>query len=175
MILIQEMIPRKRLGDDSTRRVLAALLVTLGVALPVLPLESAAKNVVEWGVAADPDLPQAVNAVKRGDFEQAITHLRKTVRANPGNADIQNLLGLSYRKIGELDKAMRHYRKALEIEPGHLGAHEYLGELYLMRDKLSKAEEHLQIIESSLSCPFGCDEYQDLKRAIEEYRDGRGG
>ena len=161
-------------GSGFARRSVAAIVLTLGLALTGWPADCAAKNTVDWGVDADPDLAEAMEAIEGGDFERAIPHLRTAERAYPGNADIHNLLGLCYRQVGELDNAMRHYRKALEIEPGHLGAHEYLGELYLMRDELNKAEEHLEIIKSSLSCLLGCEEYRDLERVIEQYRDNRG-
>ena len=164
-----------KVGVGLAGRFVATVVFMLGFALTGWPADSAAKNTVDWGVTADPDLAEAMDAVETEDFERAIPHLRKAERASPGSADIHNLLGLCYRQVGELDNAMRHYRKALEIDPGHLGAHEYLGELYLIRDELNKAEEHLQIIKRSLSCLLGCEEYRDLERVIEEYRDNRGG
>ena len=60
------------------------------------------------------------------------------------------------------------YTKALEIKPRHLGANEYLGELYLEQGELEKAEERLAVLDKA--CFFGCDEFDDLERAIEEYR-----
>src|SRR5712692_112227 len=69
-------------------------------------------------------------AVEAKDFKAALAPLTKAVQETPNDADVQNLLGYSYRKLGDFDKAIEHYRLALKIEPNHRGAHEYMGELH---------------------------------------------
>lgn len=64
-----------------------------------------------------------------------------------------------------------NYHEALRIDPRHKGAHEYIGEAYLMAGDVPKAEEHLAALDSL--CRFSCEEYRDLKRAIEEYKRAR--
>jgi Flp pilus assembly protein TadD len=108
-------------------------------------------------------------AVKEKDFHSAIGHLKKANEKNPRNADIHNLLGYSYRKLNDTDRAFEHYRIALEIDPRHRGANEYLGELYLETGQLAKAEERLEVLDKA--CLWGCEEYDDLKEAIEKYKE----
>src|ERR1051325_35684 len=84
------------------------------------------------------------------------------------NADIQNDLGYAYRKTGRMDLAFKHYERALQLNPRHRGAHEYAGEAYLLVDDLPKAEEHLRALEAI--CLLPCEEYDDLKKAVTEYR-----
>ena len=108
-------------------------------------------------------------AVKKGDFQSALDHLNKANEKNPKNADIHNLLGYSYRKLGDTDRAFEHYHIALQINPKHRGANEYLGELYLETDQLAKAEERLEVLDEA--CSWGCEEYDDLKEAIEKYKE----
>ena len=56
------------------------------------------------------------------------------------------------------------------IDPNHKGANEYLGELYLKLDQLEKAEAQLARLDDI--CTFGCEEYNDLKAAIETHKTG---
>jgi Flp pilus assembly protein TadD len=117
-----------------------------------------------------PSFEAGRKAVEAKDFKSALAHLAKAAQETPNDADVQNLLGYSYRKTGQFDKAMEHYRLALKIDPGHRGAHEYLGELFLETDRLADAEKELQAL--SKACPwFGkCEEREDLKEAIEKYK-----
>ena len=68
----------------------------------------------------------------------------------------------------DYDSALKYYQAALKIEPEHLGANEYLGELYLQLGQVDKAEERLKVLDDE--CFFGCDEYDKLKEAIENWR-----
>jgi tetratricopeptide (TPR) repeat protein len=63
------------------------------------------------------------------------------------------------------------YQKALAINPDHRGANEYLGELYLKTGDLEKARERLSKLQNL--CPGGCEEYDDLKKAVGAYQAAR--
>ena len=119
--------------------------------------------------SVSPEFKAGKTAVKDKDFQSALGHLNKANEKNPKNADIHNLLGYSYRKLGDTDRAFEHYRIALQINPKHRGANEYLGELYLETDQLAKAEERLKVLDKA--CRWGCEEYDDLKEAIEKYKE----
>ncbi len=106
-------------------------------------------------------------AVKAKDFERALSLFKKVVRSDPENADAWNYIGFSHRKLDQLDRALPAYQKALAIDPDHRGANEYLGELYLGMGELAKARERLKKLDAI--CTFGCEEYDDLKRAIKTY------
>lgn len=122
----------------------------------------------EETVPTSPSLAAGRKAVDDKDFTGAIQHLTKAASETPKDADVHNLLGYSYRNLRQFDKAMEHYRLALDIDPRHRGAHEYVGELYLQMDQLGEAEKHLSAL--SRACLFGCAEYNDLKKAIEQYK-----
>jgi len=106
--------------------------------------------------------------IKEEKFQDAITGLLKLLEETPENADMLNLLAYSQRKLQRFDEALANYRKALDIEPKHRGANEYMGELYLQMGQVDKAEERLQVLDKA--CFFGCDEFDELKEAIEIYR-----
>jgi hypothetical protein len=61
-----------------------------------------------------------------------------------------------------------HYQRALQLDPRHRGAHEYIGEAYLIANNLAKAEEHLASLQRI--CLIPCEEYEDLKKAVSDYR-----
>ena len=119
--------------------------------------------------SVSPEFKAGKKAVEEGDFRSALTYLKKANEKSPKNADIHNLLGYSYRKLGDTDRAFEHYHIALQIKPKHRGANEYLGELYLETDQLAKAEERLEVLDEA--CFWGCEEYDDLKEAIETYKE----
>jgi Flp pilus assembly protein TadD len=122
------------------------------------------------------DKPENVNiiagrkAIEAKDFKSAVGHLTKAVQDEPKNADAHNMLGYSYRKVGTFDKSMEHYQTALKIDSNHRSAHEYLGELYLDMNQLDNAEKQLASLKKA--CPFfgKCEEFDDLKKAVDAYK-----
>src|SRR5262245_54231015 len=119
-----------------------ALLVSL-VLLPTQALADlpAPKSTESANIAA------GRKAIDAKDYNAAVNYLTKAVQEEPNNADAENMLGYSYRKLGTFDKSMEHYQKALKIDSGHRSAHEYLGELYLDMNQLDNAEEQLATLQ----------------------------
>jgi Flp pilus assembly protein TadD len=116
----------------------------------------------------DPDYAAGKQAIEAKNWSAAIKSLSSAALRDTRNADIQNYLGYAYRRGGELDLAFKHYALALQLNPRHRGAHEYVGEAYLMVKNPAKAEEHLAMLEKI--CLIPCEELQDLKKALAEYR-----
>ena len=56
----------------------------------------------------------------------------------------------------------------MRIAPEHRGALEYSGELLLMKADLAKAEQRLAAL--ARACAARCEEYADLKKAVERYK-----
>ena len=79
--------------------------------------------------------------------------------------DVLNYLGYAHRRLGRFDESLAYYQQALALDPMHRGANEYLGELYVELGEIDRAEERLAVLDRA--CPFGCAEYEDLKRRIE--------
>ena len=57
-------------------------------------------------------------------------------------------------------------KKALDFDPEHKGALEYLGELYVQTGELAKAREHVVLL--TKLCPQGCEELEDLQKALAQ-------
>ena len=107
-------------------------------------------------------------AIDKWDYEEAIKLLKAEAAKDPSNADVQNLLGYSNRKLKRYDLALSYYQKALALEPKHRGANNYIGHLYLETGKLEQARERLAVLDKA--CIFGCEEYDELKQAIAAHK-----
>ena len=118
----------------------------------------------------NPNIVEGRKAIDGKDFKGAVGHLTKAVQEEPNNADAHSMLGYSYRKSGTFDKSMEHYQRALKIDSNHRSAHEYLGELYLDMNQPDNAEKQLAALKKA--CPFfgRCEEFDDLKKAVDGYK-----
>ena len=102
--------------------------------------------------------------IAKNDFTKALAALKIADQDFPNNADINNLLGYSSRKLKQYKPAATYYTKALKIDPKHLGALEYQGELFMLTKKTADAKKNLAKLKSL--CGVTCEEYLDLKKAI---------
>ena len=157
------------------RRRIAWLLVALLFLLLPAPALAAGGGGGGDGVRAKKQTAEytaGVQAIEAKDFARAITLLETAVQHTPDDADAWNELAYATRKSGEPAKSIPLYQKALALDPRHLGAHEYIGEAYLALDDLAKAKEHLARL--NRLCLFSCEQYRDLKKAVESYEKSGG-
>lgn len=115
----------------------------------------------------DEDYAAGKRAVDRKSWAEAVPLFQRAAVRNPDNADLQNMLGYSYRNLKQYDLAFKHYNRAIELDPRHRGAHEYIGETYLLTGNLEGARKHLKALQEI--CLLPCDELTDLERAIAAY------
>lgn len=144
-------------------RILSATVLALAVPHVALAADTPAP------AAAAPDkLAEARTLIKARKWSEAVAELQRV--NDPASADWNNLMGFSIRRgtSPDLDASERYYNEALRINPGHRGALEYSGQLYLMKGDLASAERRLAVLDKA--CTFGCDEYTDLKKAIERFK-----
>lgn len=113
------------------------------------------------------DAEAAAEALNAGQWQRAVEGFSAALKAEPGNASFHNGLGYAYRKLGKMDLSFVQYREALRIDPELRSAHEYIGEAYLAVGDKAKAREHLAKLET-LCKGKGCEEYQDLAKAIAQ-------
>jgi Flp pilus assembly protein TadD len=118
--------------------------------------------------AAPDKLAEARTLIKAKKWSDAVSELQRV--NDPASADWNNLMGYSVRRgaTPDLDASERYYNEALRINPNHRGALEYSGQLYLMKGDLPSAEKRLAVLDKA--CTFGCEEYTDLKKAIERFK-----
>jgi tetratricopeptide (TPR) repeat protein len=137
---------------------------TLALSLAALLAFSTAAGAVDTEISKDaPDLAGVRAKIKALDFKGAIADLEPML-ATHQHADIYNLLGFSLRKTGNLGQAATFYAKALDFDPAHKGALEYQGEMFVQMGALDKAKANLARLVAL--CPTGCEEREDLEKAI---------
>jgi Flp pilus assembly protein TadD len=146
----------------ATRMLLTSFLV-FSALVPVRAVDVPNRN----PPAEERALREARAAIARADWAEAVSQLTPHVQAQPDSADAYNLLGYALRHLGRYAQAEVAYQRALALDPDHLGAHEYQGELMLILGRRERAQYHLR--ELARLCPSGCDEYDDLRRAIDAY------
>jgi len=120
-------------------------------------------------IKSDPAwLTESRASIKAEKYDQAIKQLQAANETS--SADWNNLLGYSLRKKQppDLVGAEKYYQAALKIDPNHRGALEYYGKLKLINNDLPGAEALLARLDKV--CTFGCEEYSDLKEAIQKYK-----
>ncbi|RUM23563.1 tetratricopeptide repeat protein [Rhizobium vallis] len=110
-----------------------------------------------------PDLTSVRAKIDAKDYAGALSELRGLAEDNQ-QADVYNLMGYTLRKTGDYRTSLTYYTKALELRPDHKAAREYLGELYVETGETAKAEE--QVASLKQLCPDGCEELEDLQKAI---------
>jgi len=118
----------------------------------------------------NPDIEAGRKAIDTKDYKSAVGHLTKAVQASPDDADAHSMLGYSYRKLGTFDKSLEHYQTALKLDSNHRSALEYLGELYLDMNQPGNAERQLAALKKACPLIGKCEEYEDLKRAIDKHK-----
>lgn len=117
------------------------------------------------------DFDHGKAAIDRKDWPGAIAAFEKVVAQDSRNADAYNWLGYASRKSGKLDAAFKYYDQALKLDPKHKGAYEYQGEAFLMAKQPEKADANLATL--AKLCNSNCEEYKDLKEAIENFKAGK--
>ena len=108
-----------------------------------------------------------VAAIKAKNWQGGIDWMTKAVAVTPKDADAYNWLGYSHRKLGHYPEALENYKKALELDPDHRGVREYLGEAYLEMNQLDEAKKQLAALDKL--CFLPCEQYSELKEAVEKY------
>jgi len=156
----------------SWRRIAWMFVVILLLPVPVLAAGGGGGGGGDAAKAKDPASAAAVQAIDAKDFARAITLLDVVVQRTPDDADAWNQLAYATRKSGDPAKSIPLYQKALALDPRHTGAHEYIGEAYLALGDLAKAKEHLARL--NRICLFSCEEYRDLKKAVQAYEKSNG-
>ena len=142
---------------------LAILVLSAGLGLAPAFSPAPAHAVDNMSSTDAPDLTSVRAKIKAKDYVAALAELRKLAE-DVQHADVYNLLGFTLRKSGDFKTSLTYYTKAIEMQPEHKAAREYLGELYVEIGNMEKAKEQLAVLVKL--CPDGCEEREDLQKAI---------
>ena len=114
------------------------------------------QRVYEQILAIEPNHAPAYNmlgylAAGRGDYEQAVTHLRKYAFLAPGLANPHDSLGEVLSWKGDYEDAEREFLAALKAQPDFHFSQINLGELYLEQGMITQGEQILESIRTALA------------------------
>jgi len=143
--------------------ILTAMALVAGLGLAPALILVPAYAVDNMSSTDAPDLTSVRAKIKAKDYTAALAELRDLAE-DTQQVDVYNLLGFTLRNTGDFKTSLTYYTKALELQPDHKAAREYLGELYVETANLAKAKEQLAIL--AKLCPSGCEEREDLQKAI---------
>ncbi|MGA2041654.1 MAG: tetratricopeptide repeat protein [Bryobacteraceae bacterium] len=94
------------------------------------------------GPAAQPQAPPLASET-RGDIFMAEKKFREAIEAygtgSPGNAVVQNKLGIAYQQTLQLDNARKSYERAIKLKPDYMEALNNLGTVYYARKNYRRA------------------------------------
>lgn len=121
------------------------------------------------GALPDAALTDYAYALAKAErYNEALEMLNLLV--NPNTAKALNYRGYATRKLGRVDEGIGFYRQSVALDPRYASVREYLGEAYVIKGDIARARAQLRAIRGI--CGTGCEEYQDLAKAIAER--GRG-
>jgi tetratricopeptide (TPR) repeat protein len=72
---------------------------------------------------------------------EALEKLDRVARANPGNAYVQNALGLTYLCLNLSSRAVEHFSRAIDIQPGYAAAYWNRGQVFAANGQFELAIE----------------------------------
>ena len=91
-----------------------------------------ARRMAEGALAGEPDNASYLDTMgwiyfQLGQYERALTYIRRSVDIDPFSATVYEHLGDCYAKLGETDKARVSWQRALDLEPDRNSTLERLG------------------------------------------------
>lgn len=94
--------------------------------------------------APDPRLQKGLALFQQEHYTEAFVEFEAAARAHPGNAAIENVLGITATKLGRIEQANQHYRRAIRLDPKLAAAHKNLGFNLLNGKQYVEAETQLK-------------------------------
>ena len=116
----------------------------------------------------DGNIAAGHQAMQSQDVLAAQLQFERAIVANPKNPQGYLLLGQVHRRLGNVDKALKYFALALDLDPGLLTVLRLRGEVQLDAGRLAAAEQDLAKL--GTKCQFACPEFQDLRKAVVEYK-----
>ncbi len=80
---------------------------------------------------------------RQGKFGQAEKVCRQVIQARPGNADAENILGVTLNALGRTEEAVETLRRAVKLAPHAASIHANLGEILRQKGDLDEAAKAL--------------------------------
>src|SRR5205823_1586769 len=110
--------------------------LSLALLLPAIALADPKSDAYQFG-------KDGIEAAKKKEWDKAISLFQKAVRADPGEANNHNNLGLAYKGAGKMEEAIKAFSDAIQAEPNDSAGYVNRGVVYTTQQKNDKAIEDL--------------------------------
>ncbi len=94
-------------------------------------------------VAQTAHLQKALDLFQQQHYSEALQEFESARAAQPGNAAIENALGITETKLGRIEAANRHYLESIRLKSDFEDAHKNLAFNYLSSNQFGPAEREL--------------------------------
>ena len=95
--------------------------------------------------AATPNMQLGIEYMQRGQYTQALHHLKRAIVQNPKLASAHNAIAVLYQRLGEDAMAELHFRHAITIAPNDSDAHNNFGGFLCAIDRFDEAEAQFEL------------------------------
>jgi len=119
--------------------------------------------------AQENPLQEGMMYFQKGDYASALRMFNAADQAQPDNAVLVNLIGITQTKLGQIADANASYQKAIQLNPALEAPHKNLGFNLLSQSEFPRAIEELQTAISKDSS----DEFAHYYLAIAYLKSGR--
>jgi tetratricopeptide (TPR) repeat protein len=111
-----------------------------------LPVDEAIAIAQQGRVNVTPDkaVEMAGTLFRQGKYNQAEKVCRQIIEARPGNADAQNILGVTLNALGKRDEAIETLERAVKLAPRAASIHANFGEVLRQNGDSKRAAEALE-------------------------------
>ena len=82
---------------------------------------------------------QGIEALKRGNYDEAVRLISEAVKVSPDEARYYNDRGVAHKRAGRLDDALEDYSKALKLKPDYVYALNNRAVVYLEKGTYDRA------------------------------------
>ena len=123
----------------------AGLTTVMVLALAGCVLTEPRKTQTPENDAVKAQVNLAAALLKEGAVNQALPELLKAQKMDPKNANVENLLGLTYYSMKEYDLAITSYHNALKFDPKRTDVHNNIGLVYLAQQKYDQALQEFNL------------------------------
>ena len=89
-------------------------------------------------------LQRGLELFRQEKYEAALQQFEEARRLQPGNASIDNFIGITETKLGLMNEANKDYETAIRIDPKLAGPHTNLGFNFLSKKQYEPAEKQLR-------------------------------
>src|SRR5271155_10934 len=110
----------------------------------VIPAAAALLLLVGVAAAQDVHVRQGVVYFQQQQYEKALEEFQQAHAERPGDASVDNLIGIAETTLGRIDEANRYYKLAIGLDPKLAGPYKNLAVNYLSASRYDLAEEVLK-------------------------------